>query len=223
MCHAHAQNVQLQKTECFNKESRARDHFNVASLAREGKPMPRACTICANAATAEIAKAIATGESNRAVSGRFAVTASAVQRHRVNCLRAPRRTEKLAAPPTRATAPDSVRFDSDADPKALICRAEFLLDDATAICARAKTDGDARLALQALRECRSSLELLMRAHGMLQPDGTTVNIDARRQSVELFAKLSIEELRALARGNVDSEPLRGAGTALAVPVDTWSR
>ena len=136
----------------------------------------------------------------------------------MNCLRSPRRPEKSGAERERTNLGDSIRFASDAtDPKALIRRAELLLDDATAICARAKSDGNARLALQALRECRSSLELLMRAHGMLQPDGATT-IDARRQSVELFAKLSIDELRALARGH--SEPLRAAGTALAVPVDT---
>jgi hypothetical protein len=166
--------------------------------------MPRACSVCSHAETAKIAKAIAAGGSNRNVSLQFQVNVSAVQRHRVNCLRSPRRTEKSGARREQTNFGDSLRFASDADPKALIHRAELLLDDATAICARAKTDGDARLALQALRECRSSLELLMRAHGMLQPDGSVV-IDARRQTlIANVAELSVEELRALAAGHANA-------------------
>ena len=169
--------------------------------------MPRACSICAHADTAQIAKAIAAGGSNLSVSAHFGVSRSSVQRHRVNCLRLTRRGEKSGADREQTNTGDSVRFASEADPKALIRRAELLLDDATAICARAKTDGDARLALQALRECRSSLELLMRAHGMLQPDGSVV-IDARRQTlIANVAELSVNELRALAGGQLTGDSI----------------
>ncbi|MGA9018016.1 MAG: hypothetical protein WB438_03655 [Candidatus Cybelea sp.] len=160
--------------------------------------MPRACSICGHADTAQMAKAIAAGGANRDIARRFSVNPSAVQRHRVNCLRSPRRPEKSGAERERTNLGDSIRFASDAtDPKALIRRAELLLDDATAICARAKSDGNARLALQALRECRSSLELLMRAHGMLQPDGATT-IDNRTQILS-FKELTTDELRSLAQ------------------------
>ncbi len=171
--------------------------------------MPRACATCSHADTAQIAKAIAAGASNSAVSDRFGVSTSSVQRHRINCLRSPRRTEKPGVGREQTKDSDSIRFASDADPKALIRRAELLLDDATAICTRAKSDGDARLALHALRECRSSLELLMRAHGMLASDGAVVNIDARRQSIDLFAKLDEATLRRLAAGKIDLEALPG--------------
>ncbi len=169
----------------------------------EGIVMPRSCSICGHADTAQMAKAIAAGGANRDIARRFGVNPSAVQRHRVNCLRSPRRPEKSGAEREQTNLGDSIRFASEADPKAVIRRAELLLDDATAICARAKTDGDARLALQALRECRSSLELLMRAHGMLQPDGSVV-IDARRQTpIANVAEFSVEELRALAAGHAN--------------------
>jgi len=168
--------------------------------------MPPACSICGHPDTAQMAKTIAAGGANRDVARRFGINPNAVQRHRVNCLRSPRRSEKSGAGRERTNSADSIRFASEADPKALIRRAELLLDDATAICARANTDADARLAFQALRECRSSLELLMRAHGMLQPDGAT-SIDNRTQLLS-FKELTTDELRNLARltGNtVDQE------------------
>lgn len=88
------------------------------------------------------------------------------------------------------SAPDSSRHESETDPKALIRRAELLLDDAMTILARAKAADDSRLGLQAVRECRSSLELLMKAHGVPAPDAAVnVNIDARRQQVAFFDKL----------------------------------
>ena len=58
-----------------------------------------------------------------------------------------------------------------------------------------------RLGLQAVRECRSSLESLMKAHGMLASDATVnVNIDARKQVLTRLSRFSESELRALARG-----------------------
>jgi hypothetical protein len=122
-----------------------------------------------------------------------------------------------------------------ADPQALIRRAELLLDDAMAILARAKADSDSRLGLQAVRECRSSLELLMKAHGMLAPDAAVnVNIDARRQSIELTGKLSTEFLRRVAArdpealavltgGNGKRDALSGPKTIDAVVVTESSQ
>jgi hypothetical protein len=59
--------------------------------------------------------------------------------------------------------------------------------------------GDDRVALTAVRETRASLELVMRAHGMLANDGPTVNIDARPASIAVLSRLSEGELRAVAR------------------------
>ena len=168
--------------------------------------MPRPCSICENAATARITKDLLAGVSLRDAAARYKVTSASVGRHLTNCLKTRRRGEKPRQDETPIKFADAPRFETDADPKALIHRAELLLDDATVICAKAKDEGDSRLALQALRECRSSLELLMRAHGMLAPDATVnVQVDARRQSLALVAKLSEDELRALARGAIEVE------------------
>lgn len=169
--------------------------------------MPRSCSVCSNGATAEIAKAIAAGGSNREVAVRFGVTESAIQRHRVNCLRAPRRAKDSGTGPAGGTGAVPVRFDSSAkgelEPKALLRRAEWLLDDAQSILTRASAGNDDRLALSAVREVRSSLELVMKAHGMLSPENAVsvnVVVDQRRQAAALLSKFSEDELRAIARG-----------------------
>lgn len=158
------------------------------------------------------------GGSKEAVSAQFGVTSSSVHRHRSNCLRLRPKAQKKAQDP-EVWPPESrshaLSTNHDLDPKALLKRAEWLLDDAQAILTRASAGSDDRLALSAVREVRSSLELVMKAHGMLTPDNAvSVNlvIDQRRQAQALLAKLDIEELRALARGaSIGSE----SGTMLA--------
>jgi hypothetical protein len=97
-------------------------------------------------------------------------------------------------------APGSVRFDSD-DPKSLVLTTARLVDEALGLLEHAKKADDRRTALAALREARDGLSLLMRVAGMLT-DGATINVDARRQSLAVWANLSEDELRALASGHV---------------------
>jgi hypothetical protein len=62
---------------------------------------------------------------------------------------------------------------------------------------------------------RSSLELVMRAHGMLQPDtAVTIQVDARRQVMTTLAKLTEDELRAIATGKPMSELVDEIGAPL---------
>jgi hypothetical protein len=87
----------------------------------------------------------------------------------------------------------------DPSPKALVKRAERVLSFGEAILEKAIDDEDFRLALQAVDRTRSSLEQLMKVHGLLAPEGgSTTIIDARRQSIELTGKLSTEFLRRVA-------------------------
>jgi len=178
--------------------------------------MPRPCSICINVKSSEISRNLALGVPFRALALQYeGVTSTSLHRHLKNCLRAPRRSQKTEKPEKRTgtihpktNAGDSLRHETEAEPKALIRRAELLLDDATVICSKAKDEGDSRLALQALRECRSSLELLMKAHGMLAGDTSTTILDQRRQSIQLFAKLDEATLRKLAAGEtIDAEAL----------------
>jgi hypothetical protein len=75
--------------------------------------------------------------------------------------------------------------------------AERLLDDAQSILTQVKATGDIKTALVAVRETRASIQLLMDAHGMLGKDGTTFNIDARRQSIEVLGNMSMDDLLRL--------------------------
>ena len=168
--------------------------------------MPRSCSVCTHPRTAEISKELAGGASVRGVSSRFGLSHAAAHRHLTTCLRISRSADKTprksADSEAQPSAPDSSRHETETDPKALIRRAGALLDDAMAILARAKADNDSRLGLNAVRECRSSLELLMKAHGMLAPEAAVnVNIDARRLEVAFFDKLPESTVRALVKGD----------------------
>lgn len=181
--------------------------------------MPASCKCCTNTESAELNKLLAAGGTNgtnRFLAERFKVSTMSVQRHRINCLRFPRRAERSARPVAvadrRGAKRNAPKDAGDAagrcaacgidastpDQTALLRRAERLLHNAEAIVAKAVEDGDSRLVLQGIDRARSSMELMMKATGLIGSDGTTVNVDARRQSVELFAELSLDDLRALA-------------------------
>jgi hypothetical protein len=173
--------------------------------------MPASCKCCTHAESAELNKRLAAGGTNRSIAERFKVSTMSVQRHRVNCLRLPRKVEKSAAPVEADRAAGAERFATDQgercqlcgiladdpDPRALIRRAERALSIGETIVLRAATGGDDLLALRGLDRVRSSLELLMKAYGMLGSEGGTV-IDARTQIVAV-ANLTTDELRRLAR------------------------
>ncbi|MGB8151232.1 MAG: hypothetical protein WCE97_08590 [Candidatus Cybelea sp.] len=72
---------------------------------------------------------------------------------------------------------------------------------------------DSRLGLMAVDRARASLNQLLKVHGLLQPDGAVnVNVDARKQVVQVLANLGEDELRALVAGGAreNETPLRDA-------------
>ena len=94
---------------------------------------------------------------------------------------------------------------ANVDAPELLRRANRLLDDAQAILTRASSSGDDKLALAAVREVRSSLEVLMRVHGLLAPDSSVVvNVDARKLTATLD-QLSLEQLKALLPPAIEGE------------------
>jgi hypothetical protein len=183
--------------------------------------MPRLCSICTHEKTAAIAKALATGGSNRDVAARFRVSSSSVQRHRVGCLRSPRRSK---APTDPATSRSSSlgnglpRFDKprslgndDAQPdrcelcgiargetssEAIIRRVERLVWVAETLMAMAQKDGDVRLALQAIDRARLALELLMKGLGMVGSGGDKAMVNDNRSITTIYANASLEEIAA---------------------------
>lgn len=61
---------------------------------------------------------------------------------------------------------------------------------------RAVEEKDDRLALQGLDRVRTSLDQLLKVHGLLVPDGAAQFVDARRQTIAVLGRFSSEELRA---------------------------
>lgn len=124
------------------------------------------------------------------------------------------------------------------DPESLLRRAERLLYHAESIAQRASEDENYRLLLLALDRANKSIETLARATGLIH-EGVNVNVGvgisgdplAQVSNVELSAMIAklrrevaiesgdVIDAKVIG-GSVDCEPLRGAGTALAVPVDT---
>ncbi len=162
--------------------------------------MPRQCSVCTHLESAAITKELLAGGSTRGVASRYGTTGASVGRHLRGCLRVVRRAEASAQDGTRAESAALSRFDSS-DPQSLVATTARLVDEALGLLEHAKNAGDRRTALQALREARDGLALLMRVAGLLAPDNSvTVAVDARKQSIQLLGKLTEDELRALARG-----------------------
>lgn len=184
--------------------------------------MPQVCKCCASERAGEIAKALAQGHSHSEVSIRFDVTKSAVQRHAKNCLRQNRlqpgtantstparrsRTPRIASSdgtPTSTAHDSAITLDAN-DPASLIALAAKLVSQALDVLDHAKGRADSRTQLAALREVRDSLQLVARLSGQLSGESVSVLIDARRQTLEAkLAELTVDDLRRLARGDVDA-------------------
>jgi hypothetical protein len=170
--------------------------------------VPRSCSVCRHDKTADIAKAIAAGGSNRTVSLQFEVTESAVQRHRVNCLRAPRRPKESRRDSEGEESAGSVRFDSAggtiASPKDLLSRLQslFRLGD---LLEEAITRKDVDAVVKLARELRATAESYAKVAGWLAVDGasSTVN-DYRKQTIQILGSIPEDDLRALIGREVDA-------------------
>lgn len=156
----------------------------------------RPCLACEHPEAGELAKFLASGGSKSAAAVRFGLTQSAIQRHRTAHLRI--RTAKKQSPSSdaRAESTQPVRFDAK-DPQSLVATTARLVDDALSLLEHAKRSDDRRTALQALREARDSLQLLMRVAGLLTSDGAvSIAIDARSQTLAAISAMDTDELRA---------------------------
>lgn len=179
--------------------------------------MPRACLICISPQAGEIAKAVARGDSNREIAARYKIDDSTVQRHRVTCLLAPRKTKTPRRDGAGASEAISPRFAIDADgrctscgqltgdaqdetldPRAILRRAERLLATAERIALRAERDDDSRLALSAVDRAQRSIDTLAKIAGLLPGDAPTTLIDQRQVHLNaLIAGKSDEELESM--------------------------
>jgi hypothetical protein len=151
-----------------------------------------------------VTKAIAAGGSNREVAARFDLKISSVQRHRTNCLAAPRREKSSGDNREPNASAGSVRFDSTegeiSSPRDLLGRLSklFRLGD---LLEEAYERRDVDAVVKLAREYRAAAESYAKVAGWLVEGGSNSTIiDARRQSIALLGKLTTDELRSLAAG-----------------------
>lgn len=132
--------------------------------------MPRRCSICGHASRGNLEAALLEGVPLRTIADRHNVSKTALIRHR---------DEHLPAMLVRAHEAGEV---ADADD--LLAQVRDLQRRTLSILEGAETSGQGRLALSAIREARSNLELLGRLAGELR-DGAQFNIAVSTEWVEL--------------------------------------
>ena len=149
--------------------------------------MSRTCTICTHSDLGLIDAALVAGEAYRSVAKRFEASAPAVYRHQQDHL-----------PVALAKAKEAGEV---AHGDSLLDQLQSLQTKALAILARAEAAGDLRTALGAIREVRSTLELVAKITGEMRDKGD------REQPVQVFFHIG--------KGYVDkpatSEVIDGSG------------
>ena len=123
-----------------------------------------------------------------------------MQRHRVNCLRAPRRPKESGHAAASDGSAGSVRFDSANDtiasPKDLLSRLQslFRLGD---LLEEAITRKDVDAVVKLARELRATAESYAKLAGWLAVDGaSTTVIDNRKIVFQQLADLGVDGVRA---------------------------
>ncbi len=132
--------------------------------------MGRDCNVCSHEDRNIIDQRLITGTPTRQIAAEFGLGRESVNRHKKNHLPAELlKSKKLA----EITAADS-----------LICRVEGLYDKALTLLNKAEVDGKWTAATGAIKEARSSLELIAKISGELKT-GTTINLTYSPQWTEL--------------------------------------
>ena len=120
--------------------------------------MPRTCTICKHEAIKDINSALVRGEPYRDIARQHGVSKDALRRHKASHLPKLLRRAKDATNEAQAT-------DLLAELRSLQAKSMKILETA-------ESSGNLRVALTAIRETRSTLELLAKLLGELQQEGT---------------------------------------------------
>jgi hypothetical protein len=124
----------------------------------------RICTVCVHRRRREIDRALVRGEaSNRRIASQYGVSEIAVRRH------------KAAHLPRRLAQAQEAEDIAEAD--SLLEQVSSLHRRTLAILGLAEVEGEHKLALAAIREARSNLELLGKLMGELsEQQNTTINV-----------------------------------------------
>ncbi len=151
--------------------------------------MPRSCTICTHDESHPINVALVQRDSYRSIASQYGVSTASLQRHAIDHI-----------PAFLARAKDATDvFEAGS----LLARVEYLYKRTEAILEAAERDKEWPLALQAIRECRGTLELLGRVTKELQSTPT----------INLYLSPEWLELRAVIVGALESHQ-EARGTVL---------
>lgn len=132
--------------------------------------MPRVCTVCEHPNREGIDRAAVGGASNRSLASLHDVSEAAIRCHRTNHL-----------PATLAKSQDAQEV-AEADD--LLAQVQNLQARTLSILEKAETTSQHRMALSAIREARSNLELLAKLVGQLD-DSPTVNITISAEWIQV--------------------------------------
>ena len=124
--------------------------------------MPRRCTVCDHADRVAIDGALVKGEPFRHIAARWAVSTTALQRHK---------TDHIPAALSTAKAATQVANADD-----LLMQLGALRSKALGLLMKAEAAGDYRTALAGIREARSCIEVMARMMGELADGATVVNV-----------------------------------------------
>ncbi len=138
--------------------------------------MPPKCSICTHADREAIDRALVDGGTLRAIARQFRVGRDAVRRHRRN-------GHVIESMAKAGEAADAARGDD------LLARVRDLEDRALRILDRAEQAGELRTALHAIREVRSTIQLLADTE--------------RRRIADENGAISIEDLMFMVRSIID--------------------
>ncbi len=160
--------------------------------------MPRRCTVCTHDLRDEVDRALVAGEPFRSIAARFGLSKTALIRHK------------------RSHIPACLTLAHEA---AEVCRADDLLGQVAALRDRAinildcaESAGELDVALRAIRETRSCLEVLARLLGELR-DSPTINVLFMPEWLEVQAVVvgALEQHPEARRAVVDALGRLGAG------------
>jgi transposase-like protein len=138
--------------------------------------MPRRCSVCDHPERQKVDEALVSGAPYRSIAKRFALSESAVYRHKAEHL--PARLAKAREAVEVAQADD------------LLTQVRDLQDRALAILDRAESAGELRTALGAIREARGSLELLAKLLGDLDERPQVNVLIAQEAQTTIIAALA---------------------------------
>lgn len=162
--------------------------------------MPRRCTVCDHPERHSIDETLVTGAPYRSVAKQFALSESAVYRHK---------TEHLPTHLLKAREAEEVAQADD-----LLDQVRHLQTHALDILNRAEKAGDLRTALAAISQARGNLELLGKLAGELD-ERPVVNLNVSPEWLELRAVIvGALEPYSEARGAV-LKAIEGSGNGSA--------